>query len=132
MRGPAFHRVADLAPSGARAVGCFDVGAPTCVLSSGSPRPRWAAAKAWNWSLSRVVSVSGQAVSTVRDIPHPTRPLERGLSGVGLEVLSVLGGMPGGRIVVRWPHRSRPNPEGPVLCTFYFCCEFVLKACPWR
>ena len=33
--------------------------------------PRWAAAKAWNWSLSRAVSVPGQAVlSTVRDIPH--------------------------------------------------------------
>jgi hypothetical protein len=47
IRGPAVHRVADLAPSGARAVGCFDgAGAPpTCVLSFGSQRPRWAAAK---------------------------------------------------------------------------------------
>jgi hypothetical protein len=63
---------------------------------------------------------------------YPTRALERRrLSGVGLEVLGVLGGMPGGRIVARWPRRSRPNPEaGPVLRAFYFCCEFVLKACP--
>jgi hypothetical protein len=33
IRGPAVRCVADLAPSGACAVGCFDVGAPTCVLS---------------------------------------------------------------------------------------------------
>jgi hypothetical protein len=101
------------------------------VLSSGPPRPRWAAAKVWNWPLWRAVSVPGQAVGIVRDIPH-ARALERRLGGVGLEVLDVLGCMPGGRIVDRWPHRSRPNPEGPVLRAFYFCCEFVLRACPRR
>jgi hypothetical protein len=63
---------------------------------------------------------------------YAARALERRLSGVGLEVLGVLGCMLGGRIVARWPHRSRPNPEGPVLRALYFCCEFVLKACPWR
>jgi hypothetical protein len=29
--GPAVHRVVDLAPSGARAVGCFDGGADICA-----------------------------------------------------------------------------------------------------
>jgi hypothetical protein len=50
------------------------------VLSSGSTRPRWAAAKVWSWSLPRAVSVPGQAVGIVRGVP---RALERGLSGVG-------------------------------------------------
>jgi hypothetical protein len=47
-------------------------------------------------------------------------------------VLRVLGCMPGGRIVARWPYRSRPDPEGLVLRAFYFRCELVLKACPRR
>jgi hypothetical protein len=67
-----------------------------------------------------------------RDIPHAHSNAARCLGGVGLEVLCVLGCMPGGRIVARWPYRSRPDPEGPVLRAFYFRCEFVLKACPRR
>jgi hypothetical protein len=31
IRGPAVHRVADLAPSGACAVGCFDGGTDMCA-----------------------------------------------------------------------------------------------------
>jgi hypothetical protein len=63
---------------------------------------------------------------------YTTRALKSGLGGVGFEVFRVLGCMPGGRIVARWPYRSRPDPEGLVLRAFYFRCELVLKACPRR
>jgi hypothetical protein len=69
--GPAVHRVADLAPSGARAVGCFDGGADMCAQL-------WVSkAQVGGGEGLKLVVVegrvrlrSGRPVGIVRDIPH--------------------------------------------------------------
>jgi hypothetical protein len=43
--GPAVHRVTDLAPPGARAVGCLDGGADVCAQLWVTKAHRWTAAK---------------------------------------------------------------------------------------
>jgi hypothetical protein len=89
-RGPAVHRVAGLAPSGARAVGCFDGGAEMCAQF---------------WVPKAQVLGGGGGLELIvvegRVCPrpgyenrsgYPTRALKRRLSGVGLEVLGGEGG----------------------------------------
>jgi hypothetical protein len=72
--GPAVHRVAGLAPPGARAVGCLDGGADMCaqlwVSKSQVPGGRRRRSRAGRCRGPCPVSVPGQAVSIVRDIPH--------------------------------------------------------------
>jgi hypothetical protein len=106
----AVHRVADLAPSGARAIGCFDGGADMCAQL-------WAPkAQVGGGEGLKLVVVEGR----VRPRPgcgnrsgYPTRALERCISGVDLEVLGVLGAagqvvasLPGGRAALARTQRA--------------------------
>jgi hypothetical protein len=87
MHGPAVHRVAGLAPSGARAVGCFDGGAD---MSAQFWVPK---AQVGGGEGLELVVVEGRVCPRPgcgHRLGYPTRALERSLSGAGLEILSVL------------------------------------------
>ena len=64
------HHVADLAPSGACAVGCFDGDADMCAQFRVAKTQVGGGKGLKLVVLSRAVSVPGQVVGIVRDMPH--------------------------------------------------------------